>query len=241
MRLAIISDIHGNLEALRAVLADLGGQAVDQVGCLGDSIGYGPEPEAVVDILRRRGIPSVMGNHELGLADPSSLAWFNPSARQSLLRTAELLSPETMEYNKGLPRSLVLGGCRLVHGCPPESVTRYLFELSRAALISAMNAVDEPICFVGHTHTLALVSLRDKRLDIRDLGRERVVLGREARHLVNAGSVGQPRDGDNNAKYVIWDDQERLLEVRFVPYDIAATVRGILERGLPEFNAERLW
>lgn len=242
MRMAVISDIHANLEAFRAVLADLREQAPDLVYCLGDNLGYGPEPEAVVELLRAQGIPSVMGNHELGLVEPDGLARFNPSARRSLEITRELISQATLDYCRGLPRFLSAHGRRFVHGLPPDSPIRYLFEVRGRELAAIMRQLPEPVCFVGHTHELGLVVLgADGQAHAQDLPIGRTMLPPGRRVLVNAGSVGQPRDGDNRAKYLVHDDEEGSIEVRAVAYDIAKTVRGIMERGFPEFNAARLW
>jgi predicted phosphodiesterase len=240
MRIALISDVHGNLEALRAVWADLAACEAAEVYCLGDSIGYGPDPEAVVSFLRDQGVQSVMGNHELGLADPAYLDWFNPPARKSLLRSKELLSAENLAYMAGLPHVLIKHGCRLVHGLPPESVTTYLFEASDGRLASEMAALDEDICMVGHTHELGLVRVAEgdvKHIRLKDEVR---LLEPDARWIVNIGSVGQPRDGDLSAKYALYDPEARELEIRFVAYDPAETKRKIIELGLGEVYALRL-
>jgi predicted phosphodiesterase len=241
MKFAILSDIHGNLEAFLAVLEDLRQFPVDRVFCLGDLIGYGPDPEEVVKIVIKRGIPSVMGNHELGLADPNYLSWFNPSARQSLLVTQKLLSQETLEYLSRLPRVMSFFDCLLVHGCPPDSITTYLFELSPEGLEDVLNSMKERIAFVGHTHDLSLNYYDGQEVQTKPLGQGLHPLMEELHYIVNIGSVGQPRDGNNSAKYVLYDDFSRLLEVRFVPYDISATAKKILERGFPEYNAQRLF
>ncbi|MFH1057596.1 MAG: metallophosphoesterase family protein [Pseudomonadota bacterium] len=242
MRIAVISDIHGNLEALRSVLADLERQRPDALFCLGDNVGYGPEPEAVVNLLRQRGIPSVLGNHELGLIDAQHRNWFNQTTRRSLDITAGLISPETLAYCRALPASLTAHGCRFVHGLPPESATLYVWELGDEALARIMADLPERITFVGHTHMLELVSLgADAALKHQRLSEALTPLDPALRHLVNVGSVGQPRDGDNRAKYVIYDDQRHELYLRRVGYDIARTAQAILARGFPEFNASRLW
>jgi predicted phosphodiesterase len=238
--MAIISDVHGNLEALRAVWADLTAAEAAEVYCLGDSVGYGPDPEAVLGFLREKGVQSVMGNHELGLAEPAYLDWFNPQARQALIRTKELLSAESLAYIAGLPRVLIVRGIRLVHGLPPESPTTYLFEASDGRLAAEMAAVAEEICFVGHTHELGLVRVKDGDVKHLKLAGGRRLLPSDARWIVNIGSVGQPRDGDLSAKYALYDPVERELEIRFVPYDPTETKRKIRERGLGEIYAMRL-
>jgi predicted phosphodiesterase len=240
MRLAVISDIHGNLEAFREVLSDIDRSRIDKVICLGDNVGYGPEPETVVRLLRQRVIPSVQGNHELGVTDPAYFHWFNSMAQASLNLTRRLMSEEALAFSADLPSYLILGDCLAVHGCPPDSVTRYLFEVADEELLVLLQHLPQRLSFVGHTHDLELVSYDGQELSRCGLGAGVVPLHPEHRFLVNVGSVGQPRDGNNNAKFVIWDDSEQTLEVRFVPYDISKTAARIIELGFPAFYAARL-
>jgi len=240
MSVAIISDVHGNLEALLAVWQDLSSQGAEEVYCLGDSVGYGPDPEEVLTFLRGERVESVMGNHELGLADPAYLGWFNPQARQALVRTRELLSQDNLDYIARLPRMLVRHGARLVHGLPPESATTYLFEAADGLLAAEMAALPEDICFVGHTHELGLVRVADGAVSRLVLGRGERQLEQGPGWIVNVGSVGQPRDGDLAAKYALYDPGARRLEIRFVAYDASETKRKIRERGLGEIYALRL-
>ncbi len=241
MRLGIISDIHGNLEALKQVLADIDQSELNGVACLGDNIGYGPEPEEVVKLIRKRNIPSIMGNHELVIVDPRYLVEMNPTTRRSSVLTLDLLSRDTIDYIHDLRPSMIFRGALLVHGCPPDSITTYLFELSNVQLSQLFPAMQEKICFVGHTHDLEIISFdRGKvtRAPLRE-GPTRLQAGQK--YIINVGSVGQPRDGNNNAKYVIWDTCSQRIEVRFIPYDIAVTANKILKLGFPDFNATRLW
>jgi len=241
MRLAVLSDIHGNLEAFQAVLADLAAAGVDQTALLGDVVGYGPDPEECVRLTRERGFACVMGNHELALSDKLRPAWFNPIARRSLEQTRGMLGDQSLAWLAGLPLYLVVGSCRLVHGAPPASPTIYYFELGRPEIVKRMDRIGEPLCLVGHTHNLGLTRLApDGEVERFPLGQGRCALEPNHRYLINAGAVGQPRDGDRRAKYVIVDSQAAELEVRYVDYDVETTVNKILERGLPEFNARRL-
>jgi len=240
MRLAVISDIHGNLEALRRVLDDFPGQGVDAAVCLGDIIGYGPDPQAVARIIRERGIPSVVGNHEQALASRRHRNWFNPVARKTLGVTASLLSPETAAWLGALPPTLLAHGCLFVHGCPPDSARTYLFEVEDEDLARRMAAMPAPLCFVGHTHELALASCLDGLVTRHELAEGCRELPPHARHIVNAGSVGQPRDPDSRAKYVVWDSLARRLTVRCLAYDAQTTADKILALGLPEQYARRL-
>jgi predicted phosphodiesterase len=240
MRIAIVSDIHSNLAALEEVLADIDQSQVDAIISLGDNIGYGPDPEEVLQLLYARRIPSIMGNHELGIANPSYLSWFNDVARKSLEINRELLSPLSLNYLQTLESTFIMPGCLFVHGFPPASITTYLFEISDHELKRIFSSLAQELCFVGHTHTLELISFDGQKVRHSRLPEGDTHLEEGRKYLVNAGSVGQPRDGDNRAKYLIWDSDSRLLEVRFIRYEILKTVRGIMTLGLPIINADRL-
>ena len=241
MRLAVISDIHGNWDAFQAVLNDMDTAVIDAVVCLGDNIGYGPEPNEVIDALRQHEIPSVLGNHEMAVLQPERLSWFNPTARQSLSLTIERLSESSRSYISRMESVMVAHECRFVHGFPPESVTTYYFELAEAATSEVFKMYAEQTCFIGHTHDLVRLAHRQDRLELEPLARGRLALEQGTRYIINAGSVGQPRDGENSAKYVIWDSDTRELDVRFVAYDIAANLKKIIYAGLTEIHARRLW
>ena len=240
-KLVVISDIHGNLEALEAVFSDIDRLGLDTVVCLGDNIGYGPEPDQVLTFLRSKNIPSLMGNHEWGLLDERSLQWFNPQARRSLLQNKLLLSDESLDYIESLPVNMFIDNCLLVHACPPDSIKTYLFEISPARFPQIFHEMACDTCMVGHTHELVLVSYSAGQITTAPLQEGIITLDKKSKYIVNVGSVGQPRDGNNNAKYVIWDSENRTLEVRFVPYNIGKTVEKIMSLGLPRINADRLW
>ena len=241
MRLAVISDIHGNLEAFKEVLSDIDKCRIDTVVCLGDNIGYGPEPDQVVSLIRERNIPCVLGNHELGVIDPEYLSWFNSNARKSLKITAQLLSAENMHFISGLEPALICYECRFVHGFPPDSATTYLFEISKEDLLNVFDQAKEKLCFIGHTHTLEIISFDGHTLKHSVLTKTTQTLHKDHQYIINIGSVGQPRDGNNNAKYVIWDRSEYSLEVKFIPYDINRVVQKIQAAGLPAEHGTRLW
>jgi predicted phosphodiesterase len=240
MRIAVLSDVHGNMDAFQKVLEDLDRSNADAVFCLGDSIGYGSEPEPVLQALHRRGIPSVLGNHELAARDPAFLSWFNPAARRSLVQTFAMLSDASLAFIHGLPRHLSAHGCRFVHGFPPDSPTLYLFQVENRRKQAVLDALPEEIFFIGHTHMLDILSYDG--CDITGVA-FRVgpnPLQPERKYLINIGAVGQPRDGDPRAKYVIWDTAARLIDIRCVPYDAQAAAAKIRAAGLPESHARRL-
>ena len=241
MKLALISDIHGNMEALNEVLIDIDKHPVDSVICLGDMVGYGPEPEEVIQAIIEREIPTIMGNHELALIDTKYLDWFNPLARQSIRKTIPMLSEVSMDYIADLDVFAIQNSARFVHGFPPDSVITYLFQIEESAFCNTFETLKEDLCFVGHTHKLEIVSYGGGAVIRSPLKQGVAKLHRDKKYIINVGSVGQPRDGNNNAKYMIWDTTENSIEIRFVPYHIAKVTNKIVEAGLPEAHAERLW
>ncbi|MGD2099602.1 MAG: metallophosphoesterase family protein [Desulfobacterales bacterium] len=241
MKIAIISDIHGNMEAFEQVWADIAKSRVDDIISLGDHIGYGPQPEAVIRHIRRRNIAALQGNHELALVEPAYLDWFNRAARKSLNMTRGLLSPESIHFIGNLKTHWSAHGCRFVHGFPPDSVLTYLFQLSDETKIQALERLGEKRCFIGHTHTLDIVSFGRQGLKSTQLKEGLNKLDSRRKYIISAGSVGQPRDGNNKAKYLIWDSTEDTVDVKFVAYDIATVVEKMMAAGLPPKHAQRLW
>ena len=241
MRIAIFSDVHGNWEALKQVLADTDKKRIDSRVCLGDCVGYGPEPEEVIREIRERQIPWIMGNHELGLVDSSYLDWFNRSTRTSLLITRRLLSRDSLNFFKELKPFLLDQDCRFVHGFPPDSITTYLYEVPDQEIHRILTVLPERICFIGHTHDLHLIACEGQGITSLPFKRGVFSVREGAKYLVNVGSVGQPRDGNNQAKYVIWDSRTSTLELRYVTYNIARTAEKILGLDFPEYNARRLF
>ena len=240
MRLAILADIHGNLEALEAVQRDLERCRVDRVICLGDSIGYGPDPEEVVRRLRDCDCQGVLGNHEMALLDPRARRWLNFQAEENNRRTAALLSPESHAYCCTLPKTLTVGEACMVHGFPPSSVFRYLNRQGDRRIAGLFASQSATLFFVGHTHLLQLVWGEDGEIRRRPLREERVELVPGVKYLVSAGSVGQPRDIDRRAKYLLWDRDAGSLEVRALNYDVHLTQIKIRALGFPEIYAARL-
>lgn len=241
MKIAVFSDIHGNLEALEAATDDVAGMAADMVVCLGDLIGYGPDPEAVVSRVARLGFVAILGNHEEALVSRRARQWMNFQARENSIATELLLSADARRYCSALPRQYRAENALFVHGAPPDSVTIYLYKLQQPDIEKIFAENSERIFFVGHTHELQVVSLEGK-----DVVRETPAVGKlvqlrqEKKYLVNCGSVGQPRDGDSRAKYILWDSDRRTIEVRAVHYDVEKTAKKIIARGFPRAYADRL-
>lgn len=240
MKIAVLADIHGNLEAFEAVRGDLEAQGAQRGICLGDNIGYGPDPEAVICRVRQLGYQSVLGNHEFALFDPRGRRWLNFQAAENNIETEKLLSGESKNYCRSLPTHLVIDDAHCVHGCPPDSVFRYLDRQSDEKIAALFASAQATLFFVGHTHRLQLVTGHDGAVSRRVLGRETVELLPDKKYIISCGSVGQPRDGDRRAKYILWDTEQRLLEVRFVEYDNEKTMQKIRDLGFPDVYALRL-
>ena len=240
MKVAVLADIHGNIEAFEAVFADLKQQGADRIICLGDNIGYGPNPDEVVGRLRQLNSLSVLGNHEFALMDSRARRWFNFQAADNNIETERLLSADNKQYCCSLPFFLALEEAHFVHAFPLDSVFRYLNRQSDEKVAALFAATAPALFFVGHTHHLMLVTGQDSEIARRVLAEETVQLELDKKYIVNCGSVGQPRDEDRRAKYLLWDSAARHLVVRFVEYDNRQTMQKIRGRGFPEVYALRL-
>ncbi len=238
MNVAVISDIHANLEALQAVLADIRALGLQTIYCLGDVAGYGADPEACLDLVRGACQICLRGNHDQALTDDAELARMNEAAAAALRLHRDLLSPATRSELAAWPLAQSGGDARLVHGSP-DVPAEFHYVLSRLDVENAFHAFPEHLGFCGHTHH-PLVAEEIVTGAFRTLPPGRVDLDPACRYLINVGSVGQPRDGRPEARYVVVGDQPPSLEYRFVPYDVATAQRKIRQAGLPEVLAARL-
>ncbi|MGD9948247.1 MAG: metallophosphoesterase [Desulfobulbus sp.] len=242
MRLAIIADVHGNYRALDAVLADISRHSVDRIISLGDNIGYGPEPEEVVSALQGYRVLSVMGNHELALISRSYFNRLHANARQSLVLTKSLLSPASLAWLEELPPVYCCFGARFVHGSPPQSMTVYLHNPTDTRLHRLFAEFEERFCFAGHTHAFGWYELAGGSIDRYEIQLAPKTLEPLSRYLILPGSVGQPRDNLGwQAKYLLWDQETAVMEIRAVEYDVQTTIHLINERGFPVVNGKRLY
>ncbi len=244
MKWAILSDIHSNLEALEAVLRDVHTWKVDRIIHLGDLVGYNANPRECVELVRQEGVQGVHGNHDLAALDLALSDGFNIVAYQSILYTRNQLDENTRRYLEQLPSCLILEGqFAFFHGSP-ESVNTYLINLyqtKRAFNYILKQLPSVRIAFFGHTHI--------RRLWYRDVvGKVKTVtvesdlveMGHQGMYLVNPGSVGQPRQHDNRAHYLLFDISNLRLIFRTIPYDIHRAQEKIRKAKLPEFLALRL-
>ncbi len=233
----ILGDIHGNLEALDAVLADARGK-YDRIFCLGDLVGYGADPNAVVDWARSSGCVTVRGNHDKACSGADILDYYNSIARAAAAWTRDVLTPVNLEYLRGLPRGpLRYDDFDLIHGSPADE-DDYLITLADVAPIREF--VGAQTTFFGHTHVQGgFLLARGGVKHIVPAG----TLELEPHHfyLINPGSVGQPRDGDPRAAYALYFPEQRMVEYRRAEYQIAAAASKIRAAGLPDALAARLY
>ncbi len=240
MRIAVISDIHSNLEAFEAVIGDIDSAGVDDIISLGDNIGYGADPEKVINIIQKRQIKSVLGNHELALIDKNYLRGFNPKAKEALTKNRAMLSKHSINFIKKFDVYCLCCGGRFVHGLPPDSMTEYLKLTPLGKLKTIMDSISERICFVGHTHLLEIIRLKKSKITRFKITKKSISLDKESRYIINAGSVGQPRDKDLRAKYLIWDLDSYAIEARYISYDKRLAAAKIRKAGINNIYAIRL-
>ena len=239
MRACVISDIHGNLHALDAVLAAITEEAPDEIWCLGDLVGYGPRPNACCRLVEREAAFSLCGNHDLGVIGTIGLDGFSDDAAESARWTQSVLDPDARVFLEGLEPLGVREEAGLYHASPVDPVWEYV--MSPEAAAAAIVTAPERIVLVGHSHLALTFALADGRLagGLAPDGTE-LDLGAADRWLLNPGSVGQPRDGDPRAAFLVLDLDAGRATYRRVPYPVAATQQELRDRGLPEPLAVRL-
>jgi predicted phosphodiesterase len=237
VRYAIVSDVHANLESLTAVLARIAED--DEVLCLGDLVGYGPNPNECTDLLRARVSACVLGNHDVAAIDNFGLETMNPAAREAIVWTQSVLGAEQAKWLDGLGYEVRTEEFLLVHGAP---VNYFTYILDKAAAAEAFSATDAQLVFVGHTHIADYYSLDGEgRLEHghRQQGGT-LALEPDKRYIVNAGSVGQPRDLNPEASFLFYDPEARSVVWERAAYPIARVREKIIEAGLPDYLAARL-
>lgn len=237
MKYGIIADVHSNLAALERVLYLMG--EVDEVWCLGDIVGYGPEPNECLEIISNLGGRVIAGNHDLGAIGETSLDLFNVYAAEVCRWTGEVLDDEGEDYIRSLSRNgLRLGNSLLVHGSPRDPIWEYVLTLRQAAEI--FRSTVERFIFVGHSHLPFVFRWRVESAEIAPLAEGKLSLEEDARFIINPGSVGQPRDGDPRASFMVFEPESGELEYIRVDYPVSVTQAKMSEAGLPQYLIERL-
>jgi diadenosine tetraphosphatase ApaH/serine/threonine PP2A family protein phosphatase len=247
--LGFLSDPHANLQALEAVLADVDRVKPDSLICLGDFVGYGANPNEVVEALRDRCDVNLIGNHDLAALAAIDISDFNPHAAAAATWTQEQLSAGTREFLESLSPTGKVGDIELAHASIRDPIWEYVLDSSIAT--ASFDEHPFQIAFVGHTHVPAVFSRESESrrvsgfriivpagsLMVREIPR---LLDEGARVLINPGGIGQPRDGDPRASWATWAEDEQVLTLRRVEYPVSEAQRVIVAAGLPELLAERL-
>jgi diadenosine tetraphosphatase ApaH/serine/threonine PP2A family protein phosphatase len=237
MRIAIISDVHSNLAALEATLHNIASLRTDAICCLGDIVGYGPFPNECVALVRKNCTAVVKGNHDSGLLGQTPPTDFNTLGQRALTWAAGVIEPDHLEFLRGLPMLTTVGPVSLVHASPanPGSWT-YVLTMDQAR--DAFRALTTDVCCIGHTHVPVVIG---EDLSINTFRNPHRTPSDKCRFLINVGSVGQPRDGDPRAAFGLLDTKSWTYELIRVDYDVEGTAAAILNAGLPEALARRLY
>lgn len=241
MRIAILSDIHGNLEALQACLNELEKLRPDKVYCLGDIVGYGANPEECVYIVAQAGWQTVLGNHDAAVIDPSEMAPMNPMARQALEWTAENLSGHAKKFLKSLPLKISINDDTIASHGLPHSPSDWLYSDDPYAVLKAFLQVPAKVMFVGHLHYAHSYKYEKASGKLMLFQLPESLDMTEGRYIVNVGSVGQPRDDDHRSCLVIYDDSIPAVFYHRIQYDTALAAKKIVDAGLPDILAQRLF
>ncbi len=239
MRILVMSDIHANYTALVAVLKEAG--EVDETWCLGDLVGYGPDPNAVVEEVRDiKNLTCLLGNHDVAAIGKMPLETFNGDARKSLMHHEKILSASNMDLLNSLPsKTKVRGEATMAHGSPRDPLWEYILNTLSARL--NFDHFDTPWCFVGHSHIQCMFELNQKndRVTLEQVKPD-ITISLHPKLILNPGSVGQPRDRDPRAAFAIYDTEARTWTPRRAEYNIAEVQERIRAAGLPEKHAARL-
>ena len=236
---AVLSDIHGNLEALEAVLAEVGRSGAGEILCLGDFVGYGASPNECIERLRPIVTAAVAGNHDVAVCGRIRLGSFGSSAAQAARWTETVLNAQSLAYLESLPIRVCHAGALLVHSSPSEPrAWHYVVEIEEAR--AEFDTFMESLCLVGHLHRPGAYRLDGGTGQVGYDREPEIPLDPQGRFLVIVPSVGQPRDGDPRAGYLLWDDGRGWVRQVRVDYDFAAARQRILDAGLPRFLGDRL-
>jgi diadenosine tetraphosphatase ApaH/serine/threonine PP2A family protein phosphatase len=238
MRVAVVSDIHANLHALEAVLAAIDADPVDELWCLGDLVGYGPKPNECCAIVQARATVCLCGNHDLAVRGTIDLVEFSGDAGTAAAWTRDVLTDEARAFLNGLEPAGQAADVALFHGSARDPVWEYV--LSDEAAVTTFMLTEEPLVLVGHSHAALQIALRETVLEGGLAANGTELDLSDARRLLNPGSVGQPRDGDPNAAYLLLDLDARHATFRRVAYDVESTQSEMQAAGLPEALIERL-
>lgn len=236
MKYAVIADIHANLEAFQVVLQDTKDQKCTHYCCVGDVVGYGANPKECLDTIRSMNMPVVKGNHDEYCSSEEDLDGFNPHAADAVVWTRKQLSKEDRQWLRDLKYVRMVASFSMVHATL-DGPQRWGYVFDKLMAAASFTYQNTSVCFFGHTH-VPVAFVRDSVVRGGSYSKFKVEPGRK--YFVNVGSVGQPRDGNPKAAYVIYDLDEGSIEIRRLDYDIPTAQKKIMAAGLPQRLADRL-
>lgn len=237
MRYGIFSDLHANLEATSVVFEELSKRKIENFICLGDIVGYGPNPNECITLIKELNkVYIVAGNHDAGVCGLKDITWFNEYAQKAILWTAKVMTQKNIDYLSNLAKVIVIDNFTIVHGSPRDPLDEYLLTLRQ--LFENLYYFTTNICFIGHSHIPFIYTKNENSLFLTY--DKPISLSNADRYIINVGSVGQPRDSDPRACYAIYDSDK--LEIQFfrTEYAILQTQEKMFRANLPEFLIQRL-
>jgi len=236
MKFAIIADIHANWDAFKVVLDDIKQQKCTHFACLGDVVGYNAEPKICLDKVREMNIPCVKGNHDEYCSSEEPLEGFNPAAAEAVNWTRKQLLPEDRQWLRDIKYVRMITSFTIVHATL-DGPQRWGYVFDKLAAAASFTYQNTAVCFFGHTH-VPVAFIRDNMVRGGTYSKFKIEPGKK--YFVNVGAIGQPRDNNPKAAYVVYDVDEGTIELRRLEYDVASAQRKILDAGLPPRLAERL-
>jgi predicted phosphodiesterase len=238
LRIGIFSDVHGNLEALESVISAIKQESLDAIFCLGDLVGYGPEPNVCIRLVRELTPHVVVGNHDHAAIGRLRTDYFNTYAKEAMVWTIQHIDSDSIHYLESLPLIMTEGQVTLVHATPgnPDQWD-YIF-----TLVDAWRHFDHfstPICFVGHSH-IPVAFMKNKSGNLSMLNPANVTIDKKCQYIINVGSTGQPRDNDPRAAYGVLDLNKGIFQLKRVSYPVEIVQKKMEKEGLPRYLINRL-
>lgn len=243
MRYALISDIHSNFEALKEVYLDISKKNIDEILNLGDSIGYNAQPNEVINFLKEKNIESILGNHDLALFNEKYLNKMNVLAKDAILKTREIITESNLNYLKDLALLKKSTNFYMNHGFPPDSVYKYIHKQKDDEINNVLNSLNTfKLFFVGHSHNLIILKINEFGFVSQHSMnyKKKLELDKNYKYIINVGSVGQPRDFNTSASYLIYDDKKNKIELNRVEYNIEKMININEEKDFPKGSSIKL-
>ena len=238
MRYAIFSDAHSNIEAFQSVLNKIEKLNIDRRLFLGDIVGYGANPNEAIELLKSSADVILAGNHDYAAIDMTDITYFNPHAKEAILWTKEILKQDHKEYLKKLPVTTVVDNITLAHSSPKEPLMWH-YIINTLDAMENLEYFNTTLCFIGHSHYPFIIE-SDASGRINTPKDKIIKLNGNSKYIINDGSVGQPRDRNPDASFVVYDSEDMTIEFKRVPYDIKSAQEKMRREGLPEYLIDRL-